>query len=135
MNRQQKNDKTEDKKSKRTCQKNKRGDTKGDSNDSPEIPDRVKSVCGGGGEGGGRHRTSLAPLWREGYQKYVILCIVTVNQACVCDHKDFSHHCRIHTEQTLLFGRWWKAGMGGGSIMENAILLSVVVNRDVTDCT
>ena len=28
-------------------------------------------------------------------------------------------------------------GMGGGSIMENAILLSVVVNRDVlvTDCT
>ena len=47
MNRLQKNDKTEDKKSKRTCQKNKRGDTKGDSNDSPEISDRVKSVCGG----------------------------------------------------------------------------------------
>ena len=53
MNHQQKNDKTEDKESKRTCQKNKRGDTKEDSNDSPEIPERVKSVCVGEGRGGG----------------------------------------------------------------------------------
>ena len=40
-----------DKKSKMTRQKNMRGDRKGDSNDSPEIPDK------------GRHQTSPASLW------------------------------------------------------------------------
>ena len=40
--------KRQDRKSNRTKQKNKRGDSKVESNDSPEIPDR------------GRHQTSLA---------------------------------------------------------------------------
>ena len=53
-----------DRKSKRTKQQNKRGDRKGKSNDSSEIPDSVRvraclrvSVClywGGGGGGGGQ---------------------------------------------------------------------------------
>ena len=43
-------EKTEDRKSNRTRQMNKRGDSKVESNDSPEIPDR------------GRHQTSLASL-------------------------------------------------------------------------
>ena len=45
----EKNDKTE--RVNRTKQKNKRGDSKVESNDSPEIPDR------------GRHQTSPASLW------------------------------------------------------------------------
>ena len=61
-----------DKKSNRTRQKNKRGDRKGESNDSPEIPNRRKTsdipglpsemgvvcVCVEGGVGGGM-RTKL----------------------------------------------------------------------------
>ena len=40
----------------RARQKNKRGDSKVESNDSPEIPGRRETA-------GGRHQTSLASLW------------------------------------------------------------------------
>ena len=51
--------KREDRKGNRTRQKNKRGDSKVESNDSPEIPDRGETSDNPGlppGEGGGRER-------------------------------------------------------------------------------
>ena len=39
-------EKGQDRENKRTRQKNKRGDTKGESNDSPEIPDRESGLPG-----------------------------------------------------------------------------------------
>ena len=59
--------------SKTTKQKNKRGDRKGDSNDSPEIPDREgehggggdirqpRTPLGGGGQGEGNEAMSKLP--------------------------------------------------------------------------
>ena len=58
-------EKWQDRKSKRTRQKNKRGDRKGESNDSPEIPDRGETSdipwppFGVDGGGGGAEDNSL----------------------------------------------------------------------------
>ena len=68
---------TEDRKSTRTRQKNKRGDSKVESNDSPEIPDRgetsdIPSFPSGEGGGDSGHGTNL--LKKEGTVKMVQTC-------------------------------------------------------------
>ena len=57
-----------DRKSNRTRQKNKRGDSKVESNDSPQIPDRgetsgIPGFPSGGGGGRGKFWQQKAQIW------------------------------------------------------------------------
>ena len=118
-----------DRKGNRTRQKNKRGDSKVESNDSPEISDR-----------GGRHQTSPASL--RGFEfgivwvmwtflsLYRVMAVFILPEVTLCGWEEVKikllivpAHCRICGKSLLCLLAWFffffsLGGGGGGSLFE-----------------